>query len=497
MALKIHPNTAKAVLAKRLAQQPHNLPVVAIALDPNFPKQNAFIEDPAQFIDAQCSRRAGKSSGLAIRFFRTMAKFPGATCIYLALTKDSARDIMWPIIEELNEKHGLGFRLSETRLTVTHPNGAKLQLYGADQKNFIKRLRGKKSPGIAIDEAQDFGTHLQVLIDDIVTPMMIDFGQEAWLAITGTPGPVPNGTFFEITEQKKQGYSHHSWVVNDNPYVPDPEIFIQSLIKKRGWDANHPTLLREWRNKWVLDLESLWVRYKSTINDFVDLPPQFKSWQYILAIDIGFKDSDALAVLAFCDNDPCTYLIEEVITEKQDITALVAQIKALQANYVFSKITMDAGALGKKIMEEIIVRHQIHIEAADKTRKQENIELLNDALRLGRFKARKNSRFAQDSYLIQIDWDKCTPDKIVIKKTPHSDIIDAVLYGFKLSPAYYYEGPKNKASIGTKEYDAAQAQMLLDHHIEKLQKAKDQKENPGMNWETDAQGIPPWLKYQE
>ena len=89
-----------------------------------------------------------------------MERHPGATCFYLALTKDSARDIMWPVITELNQKLKLGLILVESKLLVKHPtNGSKLKLYGADMKNFIKRLKGQKSPGIAVDEAQDFGSH--------------------------------------------------------------------------------------------------------------------------------------------------------------------------------------------------------------------------------------------------------------------------------------------------------------------------------------------------
>src|SRR5271169_3888211 len=132
-----------------------------ILLDPNFPQQNAFIADKARYIDAQCSRRAGKTNGLAIRFFQTMEKHPRSRCIYLSLTFDSAKEIMWPILQELNITHNLGCAFVESKLLMTHPNGAKLKLVGADQKNFIKRLKGKKHPGIAIDEAQDFGTHLQ------------------------------------------------------------------------------------------------------------------------------------------------------------------------------------------------------------------------------------------------------------------------------------------------------------------------------------------------
>ena len=65
--------------------------------DPNFPKQNNFILDSNRFVAAQCSRRAGKSNGLALRFLAQMEKYPGAFFPYIALTRESARNIMWPV----------------------------------------------------------------------------------------------------------------------------------------------------------------------------------------------------------------------------------------------------------------------------------------------------------------------------------------------------------------------------------------------------------------
>lgn len=421
-----------------------------ITLDPLFPKQNEFILDESRFVSAQCSRRAGKTNGLAIRFFKTMEKHPGCQCIYLALTRESSKDIMWPVLQELNTQFNIGCQFVESNLEMKHPNGATLKLYGADMKNFIKRLKGRKYPGVAIDEAQDFGVHLQSLIDDVLTPSISDY-KDGWLALTGTPGPVPQGFFFEVTRNGKYGFSRHEWTILDNPYMPNPDAFIKDLIARREWTDNHPTLLREWRNKWVLDVQSLWVNYNESVNHFEHLPIGPK-WTYIMGIDLGFKDADAIAVLAWSSSDPNTYLVEEVITRKQGITDLVNQIESLSKKYDVAKMVIDEGGLGKKIAEEIRRRHHIPVVAADKARKQENVELLNDNLRRGVFKANKDSRFAQDSYLVQIDWDKSTPNKIVIKKHPHSDIIDAVLYSFKESPAYTYVKPKEPAKYGTLDW---------------------------------------------
>lgn len=443
-----------------------------LELEPLFPAQNAFVLDANRFITAQCSRRAGKTNGLAIRFFKTLEKYPKAQCIYLSLTLDSARDIMWPVLQELNDKYNLGCTFTDSKLVMKHPNGAQLKLYGADMKNFIKRLKGRKYPGVAIDEAQDFGTHLQTLIDDVLTPSLADY-PDSWLALTGTPGPVPQGYFFEATEGRQYGYSRHAWTLLDNPFMPNPQAFIAKLKADRQWEDNNPTLLREWQNNWVLDVESLWVRYKESINDYKDLPPQ--NYTYIMGIDLGYNDADAIAVLAWSDTDPTTYLVEEVIKRKQGISELVADINTLTKKYDITKMIIDEGGLGKKLAEEMRRRHQLPVVGAEKQRKQETVEFLNDALRLGRLKAKADSQFAKDSYLIQIDWDRTTPDKIVIKKNPHSDIIDAVIYAFKESPAYTYQKPVPKPAYKTKEWfdeQTTEMEQRAEEHFLALEAAE-------------------------
>lgn len=450
---------------------------IPVTLSPNFPSQNAFINDPARYIAAQCSRRAGKTNGLAYRFHKSMERYPKSQCIYMGLTLDSAKGAMVPAFEEFNERYKLGYVYTESKKVFTHPNGAKLLILGADMKNFIKRLKGRKYPGVAIDEAQDFGSHLESLIDDVLTPSIADY-PDGWLAVTGTPGPVPRGYFFEVTCNKQFGFSHHAWTLYENPNMPDPQGFVNDLIARKQWTPQTPTLMREWLNKWVLDTDALWVKYNENINDFNELPPGHK-WNHVMGVDIGFKDADALAVLAWSETYPHTFLRHEQITRKQGISDLVQQIDALQKQYDVYKIVMDEGGLGKKIGEEIRHRFGCPIEPADKANKQDNVEFLNDDLRLGKFKAKANSQFAQDSYRVEIDWLKSTPKKIVLKPTFHSDVIDAVLYAFRESYAYTHKPEAPKPRYGTKEWADAQEDHMFNAELEGHLAEEDWKKEYG------------------
>lgn len=444
--------------------------------DEAFPQQDVFVMDSARYLAAQTTRRAGKTNGLILRFLRTMKEYPGCMCRYIALTRDSAKDIMWSELQNVCERKEIQARFTESNLTMTLPTGSRLRLFGADMKNFIKRLKGTKSPGVGIDEAQDFGPHLTELVDDVLTPTLADYAN-SWIALTGTPGPIPRGLFFDITEKNAAGYSVHKWSLYQNPYLPNDEKFVQDLMKRKGWDENHPTVLREYRNIWALDQSALFIKYDEKINHYEKLPDG--NYEYILGVDIGHRDADALALLAWSERSKDVHLIEEKITTGQDITALSEQIHNFTTRYNISKIIMDEGALGKKIAEEIRRRKSIPVQPADKLRKLENAAFLNDALRQSRFFAKKTSRFAKDSYLIQIDYDKSTPDRLVLKKGYHSDIIDAVLYAFKESPAWAWEPEKPRLKPGTPEWANQEVsemeQAALDHFtaLEKSEQGDD------------------------
>lgn len=444
--------------------------------DISFPAQDAFVIDNSKFIAAQCSRRAGKTNALALKFFKTLDSHPGSLCLYIALTRESARNIMWGVMQEFDERFQLGLVFTESNLTITHPNAARLQLFGADMKNFIRRLKGIKTPGVAIDEAQDFGVHLESLIEDVLTPTLTDY-EDSWLALTGSPGPVPLGYFYKVTQEAKFGFSLHKWTLFQNPYLPNAQSFVDDLKKKREWDEDHPTLRREWYNNWVLDVESLLIKYDEQKSDYISMPT--RSWTYIMGVDLGLRDADAIAILAWHSSDPNVYLVEEQITKDQDITSLVEQINRLTAKYDISKIVIDYGGLGAKIAEEIQRRHHIPLQAADKKRKMENIALLNDWLRLGRFKAKRTSLFAHDSKLVQIDWEKTTPDRIVVKDSFHSDIIDAVLYAFKESPAFTYQQPKQLPKYGSKEW----AMLEVDEMEQKAIEYFEEQEKAEKPWD--------------
>lgn len=424
-----------------------------------FQKQLEFIRDTLDHKIAVTSRRAGKTTACALDLINTAIDFPDSTNVYITLTQKTARKIIWKELKRFNDKYNLGFSFNNTLLEATHTNQSVIFLIGANHEDEIEKLRGLAIKKCYIDECQSFPEYLSSLIEDVIEPSLMDYN--GTLILIGTPGPVTSGFFFDAWNSG--GWSKHYWTFFDNPFISKKsglshELMLQKIIIRRNVTTDHPSIQREYFGKWVNDLTSLVIR-ATPANFYTDLPKD--DYDYIIGGDIGLKDADAIAVLAFSRKNKRAYLIEEKITTKQDITSFSKQLKDLDEEYNAYKIKLDTGGLGAKIAEEIKNRHNIRVEAAEKSRKQEFIELLNDDLRSMRFFIKKDSRFYHDSlklerkYKDHLKWEES--DRF------HSDIIHAVLYAWR-EGRHYLNNPQEKKKLTLDQ----KAEMYLEKDLQEF-----------------------------
>lgn len=416
-----------------------------------FKEQLDFVLDPAPFKTAVCSRRSGKTIACAADLLNKATTEEGIVCLYITLSRSNAKKIIWRELKKLNKKFELGGKPNEQELSMEFSNGSFIYCSGAKDKGQIENFRGLPIRRAYLDESQSFPQYIKDLIDDVLEPALMDYNGD--LILIGTPGPVPAGYFFDCAHSS--AWSHHAWTFFQNPHISlkskktHQQVF-ERVLKRRGISADDPSIQREWFGKWALDRNSLVYQYNESVNHYETLP--IENYTYIMGVDFGFEDADAIAILAWSEKSPITYLVEELVINKQGITPLVSQIEALQKRFPISKIVADFGGLGKKIAEEITRRWQIPLVAAEKQRKNETIEIFNDSLRTGHFKAKNNSRFAMDSMLVEWDKDKSTPEKKTISNRFHSDICDAVIYSYKYSPAFSWTPEAPKPKYGTPEW---------------------------------------------
>lgn len=444
-----------------------------------FDKQLEFIKDPSKFKVAVCSRRAGKTVACAADLFNTALTQIGDVA-YITLNRGTAKAIIWRDLIKLDKIYKTGAHIDRQELTITFDNGNMIVVTGAKDDSEIEKFRGRKFRKIYIDESQSFRSYIKEFVDDVLVPSLLDYNGS--LVLIGTPGPVPAGYFFEVSHSGST-WSNHKWTIHDNPWILKqsgltPEVQIANIAKSRNVAVEDPSIRREYFGEWVKDSNSLVFQFSAALNTYKNIPKG--NWQYIFGIDIGYMDSDAIAVLAYDWGQDSVYLVEEVITAKQDITALAGQIKLLQTKYSPIKMVMDAGALGKKIQEELLVRHQLVLEAAAKERKHEFIALMNGDLRAGKFKAFEGSQFSEDCNLVTWDWDD--PAKPRISDKYHSDICDSALYGFRAAMHYIPKSESPKLSLHSPEW--------LETEENRLAEAVDaKKQGHIMDWGVDENDL--------
>ena len=387
---------------------------------------------------------------------------------YITLNRRSAKRIIWKDLLIINKDYNLGGKPDKVELTITFPNGSVIYLSGAKDEAEIEKLRGMAFLKIYIDEAQAFKAYLDDFINEILSPCLFDY--DGSLSLIGTPNASCAGVFFDACHKNEGyvGWSNHHWTIFDNPWIreksgKDPRQILKEDRDRKGWSEDEPAYRREALGEWVYDPDSLVFKYDEEKNSYVELPSNIH-WEYIMAVDIGYVDADAISIVAFSYNHPEMYVVEEFIKNKMTISELVDEIRPFLDRYDCVKKVMDAGALGKKIQEEIRQRHGIHFEAAEKTRKHEYISLMNGDLRKGHIKVKRGSTLVADWRQLQWTRDKDDPSKWKIDRGFHSDIADSVLYAWREARHFTYREITAQPKKDTDEF----MDMLADKEAEEM-----------------------------
>lgn len=436
-----------------------------------FKEQLALALDPAKFATAVCSVRAGKTITCAADLINTALTKPGTVGLYITLARSSAKRIIWPELHNINRNYKLGCIPNESDLSFKFPNGSIIYCSGASDAAEIEKFRGLSNVAVVyLDESQAFRSHIKELVEEILIKRLYDTNGR--LRLIGTPGPIPGGYFYEASQSPQ--WSHHAWTLHANPWIEKKSgCTVQQLIQqdcdRKGVSLDDPSIQRECFGRWVLDSSSLLLNYLPERNHYESLPKG--KYVYLLGMDFGYEDADSFSVLGWREGSPDTYLIEELIAEKQTYEQMVINFDQLYKKYPFSKVVADPGGGGKKLIESLRPRYAVPFEVADKLGKIANYGLLNNALRTGHFFAKKTSRFAQDCNLLEKDRDKSTPDKTVVKG--HSDAVDSVLYPFKDSPAYGYTPPIQPPARGTPEWAQAEEDQMRERLFKQISEEQE------------------------
>lgn len=498
-----------------------------------FKQQSALIEDPAQRKAVLCGRGAGKSYALAIYMMVVCLRTPRARCVFLAITREKAKEILWLVLKELNEDFELGFKFNEADISATAGNGARIRLRGCENSGDVDKLRGEPFHLVVLDESKSWSKSLlEELFEEAIEPRLRDFS--GTLVMAGTPGNVLAGPFYEATGQGAseiitdeeggrrararpyldsdldvwQGvafqWSLHTWHGADNTAVPHnprcncedrsvPHMWGEALAlkKNKGWTDEHPKWVREYLGRWMADDTKLVWRYLPERDDWepgkrtVENPfglPEGHAWRYVKGGDLGFSDPFALQVGAYSDTHPNLFQVyEDEATELSvgGIAKIVQKFLDLVGPDDVDASVLDIDSNGGTIQAELSNEYDIYFEKAEKKQKRENIEIGNGDLIEGRMKILKGSRLADE--MLYLAWDDSGLKERSSQKNNHSD---AWLYLVRESRHREARPPAKKVARGTPEYDAAVAEQEeeLAAVLDKKERHQENAHREGSDW---------------
>ncbi len=405
--------------------------------------------DPERFKILVCGRGSGKTFVEADDLLKKARKVKDSNNGYVTGTRRMAKNIVWPILLRMNEARGLGFIPNHGDLVLNHPiSRGRIQLSGANNVVEIDKLRGQDWHSMKIDEGQSLGKTLKSLINDVIIPRLIG---DLW--ITGTPGSVPAGPFWDAwaLAQKGKGWKPYHFTMADNPHQLRGRTFdaiVAEECERRGVAVLDPSIQREFFGLWVRDIDSLVCRLTEA-NYFTE-PPELD--EYVIGVDIGHDDADAISVLGWqwVTETPRLYLVEEIINRKTGVADLAERLGEVYERYKPMAVAADLGALGKKIGVDLSDHIDVPLEPFDKSSKTGRAMMLRGAVDRGSLMVRQGGPFDEDCKLLQWEHDEYGNRRISEKspedKAFHSDIFDSVLGAYLCSLAHRATAPAPKVS---------------------------------------------------
>lgn len=268
-------------------------------------KQAIVRADPAWVRAVLGTRRSGKTEGFCCEGLEVAEMFPGCQIPYILPTIGMGQDIVWPKVEELDERFKLGLRYNRAEYKVFTPSGGCLQLFGLSTKPEAEKGRGKKYPLVIFDEC---GAHNQELLQRSVTqtfgPATADFrgmgGRGVLLG--GTAGYEPDCYWEKLIggneHRSKLGASVHFMTIWDNPFFAGREqLILDSHLTDNGLLATDAGYIREWRGLFCTDTEGLcYSRWNGAMLPRHSIPT---GGYTVLGLDLGHTHPCSWVVVRF------------------------------------------------------------------------------------------------------------------------------------------------------------------------------------------------------
>ena len=411
----------------------------------SFKAQQDFIEDPAALCIALCTRRAGKSYGAGLKLIKTAYERPGVSCLYIALTQESAYRIMWKdVLKAIDRQFNLGIEFRETKMTAILPNGSVIYLSGADnRKDEMDKLLGQKYAEVIIDEAFKYRIDTHALIHDILEPATADYNGR--ITLIGTPNNFVQSYPAKIIKRDDPRWSIHRWTALDNPHIRENFKARMDSILKNDPEAYSSAWFRQnYLGELVVDTRDLIYKFDpASIID--EMPDSVSEWRFVLGVSYSHRGFIGLVVWAYSEDHREAFLVESYRVEDHNFSRAVEEAAVLNEFYQFTEIVSTG--ISTKLLDELQGRFGIAFSDPGVLPKAEMITLFNDELK------QDNIKVLSKNTDIVVEWEQLTWDSKTFnggqREHPLADnfLANAALYSWYNCFNFNYQPVTSKDEI--------------------------------------------------
>ena len=384
--------------------------------------QRRLVDDESPLIAADPGRRAGKTTAFFGKAEKVARKAAGrgrrAQVFYFAPSDIQGMDIIWEELENLNRLHRLGWtpKLSDGRF---EREDAVIEIFGYYTKRSVERARGRYSDLVWVDEAGLLPDWAEYFIEHVIAPTTLDFRGQ--IVLSGTPAPVSSGYFFDAIHSQHWSNKHH-WTAEDNPHFAGRDVFAE-VCQRLNLSRESVTFRREWLAEWLVDPDALVYVIPGTA--IVPAPGAYHG--YVTGLDLGWRDMDAISVVGIDGLRQRAHLLLCEGKSQQTNHQLFARLLELQVRFPGPVVYDPAGHATKKTIETFRSdAPTMQWIQAEKARKVEFINLLNDDMRSGFATVEPGSDMIREAKRVQ--WKR--PGKLA-DDAGHSDLGDSWLYPWR------------------------------------------------------------------
>lgn len=434
-------------------------------VDRNFKRQAEVLADSSQYQAWLFTRRFGKSTTFAKKACGICANRPGSKTLYLALTLQSAKGILWDAVENEFIQNKVKFKGYENEGEFYVHGGGMIKFFGVDSNyKEMKKILGQAYDLVGIDESGSMTIDVENLIMQMIDPALID--RQGSLVMLGTAENIPRTFYQKVTERKHIDlpWNIHKGSTEESPYT-GPAF---KAKKKQLIDANPLVVEASWfkahyLNEWAADSSLIIIHFNELINREAGLP-KFDDWMFGLGVDLGFNDDSSFSLNAISRHSPYLFTIKAFKQPGMDLTDVSNMIKKVDQDFPLTWLVIDGA--NKQGVEEMKNRHGLPItpESAVKTDKATFLRLMDDDYKQGKIKHIKEQCRALEDEQASLVWIKDS-DEEDPRCQNHAN--DAQLYIWRKMRTYF---TAEKSEWKSKD------QQMEEHFLRESQQALEERD---------------------